>query len=296
MSRHSDGDKLLTSDADEYNPENERKVQSLNCSAAHLDRRVFYHKMCLQLLASARCERADWQGAKEALGQLSEGAEANSVDEQDFIQLSTLYLSGVVKQATGDLDGALQCFRSPALTLQVGQKLAGYSHDLRLLSTLNTIMILRPRREYQAEITKLIETVEPLCMSHTNASFKSAFHIIRASSVDNLPILKMKNFLSLAANIAKRQSNSQMLCIAINLMTSTFFVDIMGEKAEMSAGAGKKLAERTKSPLWHAVAAQMQANTLNFGGKRDAANTVGAEAQQAMQLVPEGVKEKFRTS
>lgn len=103
----------------------------------------------------------------------------------------------------------------------------------------------------------------------------------------------MKNFLSTSANIAKRQNNSLMLCMTINLMTSAFFVDIMGEKAEMSAGAGRKLAERTKNPLWQAVSNQMLSNTLNFGGKRAEAGEAEAEAQKWMQLVPEGVQERF---
>ncbi|THW49888.1 hypothetical protein D6D21_02210 [Aureobasidium pullulans] len=284
-----EGDKLTRND---YNPENERKVQSLQCSSAHLDRRMFYHKVCLQLLASFRCERADWEGAQEVLDRLTEDMHSDTIDEQDFVQVSALYLLGVVKQATGDLDAALQFYRSPALTLQPGQKAAA-NQDLRILSTLNMILILRPRRAHLNEVNTLMDLVEPLCVNHPNANYKVAVQIVRASSTDALPILKMKNYLSMSASIAKKQQNTLMLCMAINLMTSNFFVDIMGEKAEMSAGAGKKLADRTQTPLWQAVANQMLSNTFNFGGKRAEAGEAGAEAQKWMQRVPEKVQDKF---
>ncbi|KAG2170125.1 hypothetical protein JADG_009864 [Aureobasidium aubasidani] len=284
-----EGDKLTRND---YNPENERKVQSLQCSSAHLDRRMFYHKVCLQLLASFGCERADWEGAQEVLDRLTEDMHSDTIDEQDFVQVSALYLLGVVKQATGDLDAALQFYRSPALTLQPGQKAAA-NQDLRILSTLNMILILRPRRSHLNEVNALMDLVEPLCVNHPNANYKVAVQIVRASSTDALPILKMKNYLSMSASIAKKQQNTLMLCMAINLMTSNFFVDIMGEKAEMSAGAGKKLADRTQTPLWQAVANQMLSNTFNFGGKRAEAGEAGAEAQKWMQRVPEQVQDKF---
>ncbi|KAG9971472.1 hypothetical protein KCU78_g23557, partial [Aureobasidium melanogenum] len=137
-----EGDKLTQND---YNPENERKVQ-----------------LCLQLLASLKCERADWQGAREVLSQLTEGVKAEDVDEQDFVQVSALYLTGTVKQATGDLQGALECYKSPALTLQAGQKTAT-NQDLRILATLNTILILRPRLEFQDHVKHLMDLAEPLC-------------------------------------------------------------------------------------------------------------------------------------
>ncbi|KEQ99201.1 hypothetical protein AUEXF2481DRAFT_2008 [Aureobasidium subglaciale EXF-2481] len=284
-----EGGKLTQND---YNPENERKVQSLQCTSAQLDRRMFYHKVCLQLLASFRCERADWKGAQEVLEQLTEGLKPESVDDQDFVQVSSLYMTGLVKQATGDLEGALQCYKSPALALQAGQK-TSTNQDLRILSTLNMILILRPRRELREQVNHLMDIVEPLCLKHANENYKVALYIVRASSTSALPILKMKNYLSMSASIAKKQQNIQMLCMAINLMTTNFFENIMGEKAEMSAGAGKKLADRTQSPLWQAVSSQMLSNTYSFGGKRAEAVEAGAEAQKWMQVLPESVQDKF---
>ncbi|KEQ77112.1 hypothetical protein M436DRAFT_37349 [Aureobasidium namibiae CBS 147.97] len=283
-----EGDKLTTSKYD-YNPENERKVQSLQCSSAHLDRRVFYHKVCLHLLASLKCERADWQGAREVLERLTEGMNMEDIDEQDFVQVSALYLTGTVKQATGDLEGALECYRSPALTLQPTQKPTA-NQDLRILATLNMILILRPRRESREHIDHLMNLVEPLCENHPNVNYKSALYIVRASSTSALPILKMKHYLSSSANIAKKQGNALLLCVAINLMTSNFFVSIIGEKAELSAGSGKRLADRTHVPLWQGVANQLLADTLNFGGKRAESNEASVEAQKWAQKVPERVQ------
>ncbi|KAG9670798.1 hypothetical protein KCU99_g5938, partial [Aureobasidium melanogenum] len=284
-----EGDKLTQND---YNPENERKVQSLQCSSAHLDRRMFYHRLCLQLLASLKCERADWQGAQEVLSQLTEGVKAEDVDEQDFVQVSALYLTGTVKQATGDLQGALECYKSPALTLQAGQKTAT-NQDLRILATLNTILILRPRLEFQDHVKHLMDLAEPLCEAHPNSNYRSAMYMVRASSINGLPVLKMKHYLSLSANIAKKQQNVLLLCVAINLMTSSFFVNIIGEKAELSAGSGKRLADRVQVPMWQAVASQLLGNTLNFGGKRAEGNEARVEAQRWMQMVPESIQEKF---
>ncbi|KAI4848549.1 hypothetical protein E4T45_06295 [Aureobasidium sp. EXF-8846] len=287
-----EGDKLTQN---EYNPENERKVQSLQCSSAHLDRRMFYHKVCLQLIASLKCERADWQGAKEVLEHLTGGTRIEDLDEQDFVQVSALYLKGTVKQATGDLEGALQCYKSPALTLQPTQKPAT-NQDLRILATLNMILILRPRRELREHVNYLMDLVEPLCENHPDASYKSAMYIVRASSTSALPILKMKHYLSSSANLAKKQGNVLLLCVAINLMTSNFFVGIMGEKAEMSAGSGKRLADRTQIPLWQGVANQLLANTFNFGGKRGEGNEASMEAQKWAQKVPEKVQERLEAT
>ncbi|KAI4763290.1 hypothetical protein E4T52_04674 [Aureobasidium sp. EXF-3400] len=284
-----EGDKLTTND---YNPENERKVQSLRSSSAHLDRRMFYHRVCLQLLASLKCERADWQGAKEVLERLTEGLDTGDVDVQDFVQVSALYLTGTVKQATGDLEGALECYKSPALTLQPTQK-PTINQDLRILATLNMILILRPRRESREHVDYLMDLVEPLCENHPNVSYKSALYIVRASSTSALPILKMKHYLSSSANIAKKQGNALLLCVAINLMTSNFFVSIMGEKAELSAGSGKRLADRTQVPLWQGVANQLLANTLNFSGKGAESNEASVEAQKWTQKVPGRVQEQF---
>ena len=272
---------------DDYNPENERKVQS-----PHLDRRMFYHKVCLHLLASLKCERADWQGAREVLERLTEGMNMGDIDEQDFVQVSALYLTGTVNQATGDLEGALECYKSPSLTLQPTQK-PTTNQDLRILATLNMILILRPRRESRDYIDYLMNIVEPLCENHPNVNYKSALYIVRASSTSALPILKMKHYLSSSANIAKKQGNALLLCVAINLMTSNFFVSIIGEKAELSAGSGKRLADRTHVPLWQGVANQLLANTLNFAGKRAESNEASLEAQKWAQKVPERVQEQL---
>ncbi|CAD0113089.1 unnamed protein product, partial [Aureobasidium uvarum] len=284
-----EGDKLTQND---YNPENERKIQSLQSSSAHLDRRMFYHKLCLHLLASLRCERADWKGAQEVLERLTEGLTVEDVDEQDFVRVSALYLTGTVKQATGDLEGALECYRSPALTLQAGQK-ATINQDLRILATLNMVLILRPRSGSQDHIKHLMDLAEPLCENHANVNFKSAMYIVRASSTNTLPILKMKHYLSTSANIAKTQGNALLLCAAINLMTSNFFTSIMGEKAELSAGSGKRLADRTQVPLWQAVATQLLGNTFHFSGKSAEGSAARVEAERWMQMAPESIKQKF---
>jgi hypothetical protein len=229
------------------------------------------------------------------LGRLNESLHVEDIDEQDFVQVSALYLTGTVKQATGDLEGALECYKSPALTLQPSQK-PTINQDLRILATLNMILILRPRRESREHVNHLMDLVEPLCENHPNVSYKSAMYIVRASSTSALPILKMKHYLSSSANIAKKQGNAFLLCAAINLMTSNFFVGIMGEKAELSAGSGKRLADRTQIPLWQGVANQLLANTFNFGGKRAEGNEASMEAQKWTQKVPERVQEKFEVT
>lgn len=253
---------------------------------------MIYHRLCLQLLASLKCERADWQGAQKVLTQLTEHLKVEHVDEQDFVQVSALYLAGTVKQATGDLDGALKCYRSPALTLQAGQKTAT-NQDLRILATLNMILILRPRSGSQDHVDHLMNLVEPLCEAHPNPDYRSALYMVRASSTAGLSVLKMKHYLSSSATIAKKQQNVLLLCVAINLMTSSFFVSIIGEKAELSAGSGKRLADRVQVPMWQAVASQLLGDTLNFSGKRAEGNEARVEAQKWMQMVPERIQEKF---
>lgn len=203
-------------------------------------------------------------------------------------------MTGLIKQATGDLQAALTIFTSPSLLISSTSSIGVMTDDLRLLSALNTILIWGPSSlQHQSEVQNLLTILEPICLNHPNNSYHAAYYIARTASQPNLPILKMKHFLSLAASTAKKVANTYLICMTMNFMSATFFTGIVGEQAEKSANVGVLLAARCKSPLWQAVSGNTMGKTLEHGGLREDGAKLREQAAAIMRTLPRGVREVF---
>lgn len=245
-----------------------------------------------------RCNRSDWSPAQKALEpflqRLSPTARQTTTDA---LELLTIYLSGLIKQGTGDLRGALENFQCPVLKLQPAhsRKQIGDIHqELRLLSTLNSVLILRTDPNQHANIQSILPHLERLCHDHPDKSFAAAYNlVVVASSAPALPVLRTKHLLSTSMEDAKKVSNTHLICVIMTLMNATFFQNIVGEHAEKSARLGQKLAQKSGSQLWYAVASGMLARTDEVCGMKEGMVEANGEAVRAMGMLHAGLREKF---
>lgn len=245
-------------------------------------------------LVFAKCNRSDWDGAWDVLRPLASDIDTSPGDVTEPLQRTILYLTGLIKQATGDLEAALTIFNSPALLISGTSTPGSISDDLRVLSALNTILIwAHDSAQHQSELQTLLKIIEPICLNHPNNAYHAAYYIVRTASQHNLPIIKMKQFLSLASSTAKKVANSHLVCMTMNLMSATFFTGIVGEQAEKSANVGVALANRIRSPLWQAVSGNMKGKTLETGGFTEEGARQREAAAAIMKTWPSGLRKAF---
>lgn len=285
----------LTLLPEKYDPSDEQGLQSLNSAQAQIERRSYFHQSMLLHLALIRCNRSDWLSAKKVLEPLArslpKGTRQTSSDPMDML---TIYLTGLIHQGTGDVSNALANYQCPALSLKPGQKIAGALQELRLLAALNTILILQSDHSQTTQVHSLLASLEQPCLTHPDKSFAAAYNLVAVSSTPGLPIIKTKSLLSTAMAAAKRVANLHLICVTMNLMTATFFKDIVGEQAQNSARVGQTLALKCANPLWCAVASGMLARTSELCGLKEGMVAAREEGLKAMGKLPDGLIGRFQ--
>ncbi|KAL1311083.1 hypothetical protein AAFC00_001291 [Neodothiora populina] len=299
-----EGAKLCT---EKYNPTDERGPQSLNDACAATDRRNHSHQSMLLHLVLVRCNRSDWMAARQALQpfvqRLSPTARQGT---RDPLEQLTIYLSGLIKQGTGDLAGALAEYQSPLLTLPIKNQPAtatpissssgsgGMLQDLRILSTLNTIMILGSDPSNTPYIQQtLLPALSKLCLNHPDKSFTAAYDLATVTTTPSLPIIKTKTLLSASMSTAKKVSNAHLISITMNLVNATFFRDIVGDQAFKSAKVGQTLARRCGNPLWLAISCGLLGRTSEVCGNKEEMLEAKGEGVRAMGMLHEGLRDVF---
>ncbi|GAB7351332.1 hypothetical protein MBLNU459_g1740t1 [Dothideomycetes sp. NU459] len=275
-----------------YDASDEQKVQSLSVANACRKRRAHIHLLMRLQLVFAKCGRSAWDEAWQVVEPLATDIEARSRNSTDPVVLTTLYLTGLIKQATGDLTGALRIFTCRALDIDHKDSLGSNMDELRILSALNTVLIRGGSDSGQdkAKVGMLLTRLEPACAKSDNLSLRAAYYIAASSSQASLPIIKTKQFLSLASSSATKVGNEQLRCMVMNLMTEKFFTDIVGDQAKTSARATKQRAIKARSPLWQAVAGNMLSKTLEIEGSKEDAAAQRAQAEAVMRTLPKGLR------
>lgn len=273
---------------------NEKPLQPLAVASQQLSWRSTTHKAMLLHLAFAYANRSDWALAAQNIKLLQRAIRADAEPTPEPVQTAAMYLTGVIRQAAGDLESAMQCLDNPQLALRpTTLKSFDATHDFRLLAALNRIPILRHTEAGRAEAEVLLNTVEPLCAAHPDRSFLGAYYLLRATSPTDLGVVKTKNFLQLALKMAKQVSNDQISAIAINLMTALFFENIVADQAEKCARTGRQLAKGIRSPLWVAVAGNMLGRNLQSAGKEEEAALILSEAHSQMENCAPPLQRRF---
>lgn len=295
-----------------YNDPDEQKMLSLKNAHAQAERKAYFHQATILHLILVRCNRYEWAAAEQALrpfvDNLGLGARQFSTNSLDLL---TIYLSGVIKQGTGDLTGALADYQSPVLQLSTATPQRSsipntttttaasispnnsVAHDLQLLATLNTILILRPDPFQSNHILTLLPTLERACLSHADKSFHAAYNLVLVTCSPHLPISRTKQLLSIAMANAKKVANEQCKTIDMSLMNATFFQGIVGDSPVHSAKVAVTLARRCANPLWISVAAGLLGQACDNNGIKEGAMAALEEGQRNVGSVPETVRRTF---
>jgi tetratricopeptide (TPR) repeat protein len=278
-----------------YNLNNhEPEPSSLSSASTRASRHTAFGWYMRLHLALSQSTRGDWQSAQSSLRALRNGIEYFPADKEEDLRRYTSYLQGVVHQGLGNFDAALTSYRSNLLALPTTspRSTSNPELDLQLLAALNTMSIISsPSHPEHHLVSGLIGQLEPYCLSHPNKSLVSAFHFVRASSSSQQEgVIKLKENLTYALNGARSVFNTQLMCVAMSLMTASFFNNIAGDQAEKSGTTSKSLAHRWGNKMWISVADGLLANKLEMRGKLHEAQQVRAEAEACMKSLPEPLK------
>lgn len=212
-------------------------------------------------LAFCHAARTDWAKVGASLKALKSAISDRGISTEGPLGHIINYLSGVYFQGTGDLDGALQVFESKEFSLRTSKSIVNsvdqMRQDLSLLAAMNALWIYQePIRLDPSRNSRMIEQLEPLCKANRHEDFQLALNLLKATVKTNphTPNIKVKNYLVDAMTTAKRTSNTQLLCITLNVMSHRFFTDIVGTQAEKSSRAASHQAKRSGNKLWMSVA------------------------------------------
>ncbi|KAL0465691.1 cohesin loading factor domain-containing protein [Neurospora intermedia] len=222
---------------------------------------------------------SDWRKVKaclDALGtaQLPEG----------FLDVLTLYLTGVFKQGTCRLGEALVIWKDPRFAMdRRGLPQNNTSHiisELCILAALNRIWIMQaPAFSNDGETAQLLDFLRPLCEDNPDLDIRITYNLVLASiTLDPpLPINQVKQHMKLSLNGAQNTSNTHFLSIALNIMRNKLFENVVGEQALKSARAGTAQARKSGNLLWMSVAEGMLAQSLEQQGLKEEAEKTREE-------------------
>lgn len=283
-----EGIKLIRESLDLHEPVNE----SMAGASSRIAWRILMDWHMRLHLAFIACSRADWSSAEATLVALRETAKNSFIDSTDTLPRLATYLSGVVNQGKGLTDLALSTYQLPILALPASNARPNDAHtDIAILAAMNSLLLIRDPSHPQHYVSDtLLAQLDPICLAHPNKAIVSAYFIIQANTKGKDSIVKTKHCIQSALQAAKSIANQQLLCISMNLMTATFFTDIVGEQAEKSAKAGRLLAKRCKDDLWVCVADGMLVDTLEKHGKMQEAQVVRQEMLELRAKLPETLR------
>lgn len=224
------------------------------------------------LVALISATRTQWGRVHECIQKI----EALKPEPEDGrLALLVLYVKGVYYQGTGDLDKAYDTFRNSCFDLDGAKDPPSGSSgvappEVSLLAALNRIWILQePDRRNDQETAELLEKVRPYCADHADIDIRTAFNLVVASIETNPPqsMQTVKRHISTGLKFAQVANNTQLLCVALNLMRSCLFESVVGDQAVKSAKAGRAQAQKAGNLLWMSVGEGMLAQTEEMQGQ-----------------------------
>ncbi|KAG7121831.1 MAU2 chromatid cohesion factor like protein [Verticillium longisporum] len=123
-------------------------------------------------------------------------------------------------------------------------------------------------------------TPAPLCTSHPDSEFRTAFSLVQVTTQPDLEMNIVKQNIQSALNGAQRTNNTHCLAIALTIMRCRLFENVVGEQALKSAKAASQQARRSGNLLWMSVADGMLANSYEVQGQLAEARAAQAAAQE----------------
>ena len=173
-------------------------AQSLSDRCLSDDQNVALDATARLLLVFDFCGRYDWKSARTAIDRIRAIFVERDLEIPEETARILLYLDAMCKQAQGDLHGALTIYQSPDLAFEPDVKLQHLEKDFRVLSTLNSIMILRTLGPKDADkANNLHAAIETYCLNHQDKSFSAAYYMTKAlTNESNVAIIKRKQHIS----------------------------------------------------------------------------------------------------
>jgi len=231
------------------------------------------------------CGRHDWATARTAVEEMQS---TQRVESNGGTARCLKYLTALCEHGLGRLRHALIIYASSDLQFKPDTKTKSAESDLRLLATLNSVSI---RRILGADeilhADQLMSEVEAYCVAHANKAIRATYFILKAMSPENNnAIIKTKQYLQAAVEASKAACNNQLLSICMNIMTTNFFTNIVGDQAEKSARVARSLAKKAGDRLWTAVADGTFADIYERCGKTEEAQAARTEAEMMLTELP----------
>ncbi|KAM5358238.1 hypothetical protein ACJZ2D_015456 [Fusarium nematophilum] len=243
-----------------------------------------YLNILLGLYAASHCQ---WDTVKQFIVKLESLITPST---QGILRLLAIYLSGAYHQGTGDLQTAINIFRSPAFDLaQRGTGVKAAHRELAMLAGLNRLWIMQHHTQQDdRETLDLIEQLQPLCASHHNVDLRTAWHNVMAALVTDPPqqLNQQKQHIQAAMGGSKSTSNVLGAAVTLAIMRSRLFENVIGEQALKSAMAAAKQAQRSGNVLWQSVADGMLAQSYEVQGQQE-------EAAQEWEKATREAREAF---
>ncbi|KAF5023227.1 hypothetical protein F66182_4702, partial [Fusarium sp. NRRL 66182] len=240
-----------------------------------------YLNIMLGLYAASHCQ---WDSVKQFMMKLETLVTPST---QGILRLLAIYLSGVFYQGTGDLQAAMDIFRSPAFDLaQRGTGVKTAHRELAMLAGLNRLWIMQhPSQRDDQETFDLMEQLEPLCSSHYNLALRTAWHNAMAPLVTDPPqqLNSAKQHIQIAVGATKSTNNVMGAAITLAIMRNRLFENIIGDQALKSAMAASKQAHRSGNILLQSVTDGMLAQSHETQGQWDDAAQVLHKATREAQ-------------
>ena len=244
-------------------------------------------------LAFTLCARTSWSAAREQQAKI-EASLGSMVNTSEPLFILTVYLQAVIHQGTGNLTEALSLYQSSILSLPTPSEQRSRSQislDISILSTLNTILIIRsPSHPQNHLVPSLVASLEPFCVQNKNYQIYSAYHLV-AATTSSETILLTKQSLQSALQASKQTDNKHLMCMVLNFMSWKFFRGVVGDQAERSARASQSLAHQCMNGLWMSVSAGLLADTLEVAGRNEEAEKARQNGVRYATSLPQALQQ-----
>jgi len=269
---------------------------SLNASTRRLDwwlhMRWYFH---IYMSVNA-CSRAEWSLALQSLDEAAScptgGRDLNPALHTKW----ELFLKASILQGTGETEKALLLYQSSDLRLPINasHKLQDLETDLCILATLNSVLItIDPHHPEHMKTAALHQSMSPFIVNHTNKSLRAAHDLLRSILNPQDKLIDKKKHFHNCLTAARAVNNTQLVSIALSLMCTMFFTNVVGEQARKSVSSARALADRSKSTLWRSVAAGLQEQTCLRHGNEAEAMAAASDGEQLVTALPDAVKANF---
>lgn len=227
------------------------------------------------LIALISATRTQWNRVHDCIQKIEA---LSPKPEGGRLGLLVLYVTGVYHQGTGDIARALQIFSDQRFAIPVAgtedSKAGAPPPEVALLAAMNKIWIMQdPSHRDDEELTELIEKITPHCSDHADVDIRTAFNLMQAAlqTEPRQSMQTVKKHIQVGLKWAQGANNTQLLAVALNLMRSVLFENVVGDQAVKSAKAGRQQAHKAGNLLWMSVADGMLAQTEEMQGQVDEA-------------------------